>query len=404
MYTTTTLKQKRTDVLDALARESGRCYSKVVSLLRKTHKRKGFWLSKGAVQKCLRLRRYALHSQSVQACADSYFDALKSFFQVSKSTPDAKPPKRTPRYFKVRWKSGAIRHKDGQLILSNGKGQAPLILQTDIKPKYVEMYFHRGAYHFALVSKVDVPPKQETGITVAIDMGEIHPIVSHDGLKTIIYNGRLLRSIVQYQNKVKARFQAKIDVCRKRSKRWYRLIRAKRRVLDKLNAQIKDAAHKITSKFISDCQRAKADTIVIGDLTGIRTRAKFSKKSNQKIHQWAFSRIQQKICYKAELAGVHVVFVSEAYTSQTCPKCGTRKKPRNRNYTCTHCGFRYHRDGVGAINIWNKVSGLLFNPVVGALASPIGVKFNWHLCRSGNWRNLTRSGKKPPCFSWGSMS
>ncbi|MDE0424349.1 MAG: hypothetical protein OXN25_05735 [Candidatus Poribacteria bacterium] len=215
MYITTTLKHKRTDVLDALARESGRCYSKVVSLMRKTQKRKGFWLSKGAVQKYLRLRGYALHSQSVQACVDSYFDALKSFFQVRNSNSDAKPSKRTPRYFKVRWKSGAIRHKDSQLILSNGKGQEPLILKTDIKPKYVEMYFHRGAYWFALVSEVDVPPKQETGITVAIDMGEIHPIVSHDSEKTIIYNGRLLRSIFQYRNKVKASFQAKIDRCKK---------------------------------------------------------------------------------------------------------------------------------------------------------------------------------------------
>ena len=393
MYTTTTLKHKRTQVLDALARESGRCYSKVVSLVRKTHDKKEIWLSKGAVQKCLRLRGYALHSQSVQACVDSYFDALSSYRQVKKSNPNAKPPKRTPRHFKVRWKSGAIRHKNGRLILSNGKGRAPVILETDITPKYVEMYFHRGAYHFALVSRVNVPHRQETGITVAVDMGEIHPIVSHDGEKTIIYNGRLLRSIFQYRNKVTARFQAKIDRCEKRSKRWYRLIRAKRRVLDKINAQIKDAEHKITSRFISDCEQAKADTIGIGDLTGIRDRAKFSKKSNQKIHQWAFSRMQQKICYKAGLAGIHVVFVSEAYTSQTCPRCANRKKPTTRNYHCPSCGLKYHRDGVGAINLWNKVSGFLFNPVVGELAAPIGVKFHWHLCRSEEPENCPLRNK-----------
>ena len=382
MYTTTTIKHKKTAYLDLLSRESGRCYSKIVSLVRKTHAKKGFWLSKGTVQKYLRLRGYALHSQSVQACADSYFDALKSFFRVRKTITDAKPPKRTPRYFKVRWKSTAIRYRDGYVILSNGKGREPLILETDAKPKYVEMYYHRGAYHFAFVSKVDVPEKQETGITVAVDMGEIHPIVSFDGENTTIYNGRLIRSLYQYRNKVSARFQAKMDRCERRSKRWYRLLKAKRKTLDKLNAQIKDAQHKITSRFISDCQRVKADTLVIGNLTGIRNRAKFSKKSNQKVHQWAFSRIQHYICYKAELSGIHVRFVSEAYTSQTCPKCGNRKKPRNRNYTCTHCGFKYHRDGVGAINIWNKVSGLLFNPVVGVLASPAGVKFHWHLCRS----------------------
>ncbi len=383
MYLTEKIKVKPTPYLDALARESGRCYSKVVSLVRKTHQRKGFWLSKGSVQKYMRHRESELHSQSVQACADSYFDALKSFFQVRKSNADAKPPKHTSRHFKVRWKSNAISHpKEGLLRLSNGVGRDPILLETDIRPKYVEMYYHRGAYFFSLVYKVETPPKQNTGITVAVDLGEIHPIVSHNGTNTRIYNGRFLRSIVRYREKTKAHFSAKMARCEKGSRRWHRLRKAKRRTLDKLNAQIKDAEHKITSRFISDCQRAKADTLVIGDLKGIRDRAQYSKKSNQKIHQWAFARVRHLITYKAELAGIRVISVSEAYTSQTCPQCGNRKQPNNRNYHCLACGFKYHRDGVGAINLWKQVSGLLFNPVVGALAAPIGVRFKWHLCRS----------------------
>ncbi len=382
MYITKTRKLKRTSELDTLARASGSCYSKVISLVRKTKRHKGFWLSKGSVQKYMRHKEYALHSQSVQACSDSYFDSLKSFFEVHKSDPDAKPPKRRRKFFKVRWKSGAIHLKDGQLILSNGKGREPVILENvQEKPNYVEMSFKRGYYYFALVYKVDVPPKQDTGITVCVDMGEIHPIVSFDGSRTTIYNGRFLRSIGQYRNKVKARFSAKMDRCKKKSKRWFKLLKAKRRTLQKLDDQIKDAEHKITSRFISDCQRAKADTIVIGDLKGIRDNINYSKKSNQKLHQWAFARIAQKICYKAELAGIKVVSASEAYTSQTCPKCGHRKKPKNRNYHCKQCDFRYHRDGVGAINIFNKVSGLINNPVVGNLASPFGVRYNQHLCR-----------------------
>ena len=179
MYTTTTIKHHTTDFLDSLTRESGRCYSKVGSLVRKTHAKKGFWLSKGSVQKYLRHRGYALHSQTVQACTDSYFDALSSYFEVRKVNPDAKPPKRTPRHFKVRWKSGALRLKDGQLILSNGRGRAPVVLampeEVETKPRYVEMYFHRGSYYFGLVHKVAVPPKKETGIAVvSVDMGEIH--------------------------------------------------------------------------------------------------------------------------------------------------------------------------------------------------------------------------------------
>lgn len=383
MYITKTLKHKKAQQLDKLARESGRCYSKVVSLVRKTFKKKGFSLSKGSVQKYIK-NKYALHSQTVQACADSYFDALKSFFEVRKSDPEAKPPKRTPRYFKVRWKSSAIRLKDGCLILSNGKGREPVVLENvQEKSKYVEMSFKRGHYYFSLVYKVDVPPKQNTDITVSVDMGEIHPIVSFNGEQVTIYNGRFLRSIKRYREKFKSQISSAMDTCPKRSRKWFKLLKKKRKTLEKLDAQIQDAEHKITSRFISDCQRAKADTIVIGNLTHIRDNIKYSKKANQKLHQWAFVRISEKIKYKAELVGIKVVSESEEWTSQTCPQCGNRKKPNNRNYHCPKCDFKYHRDGVGAINIHNKVSGVINTPVSRDLGSPLGVRFNWHLSSLG---------------------
>ena len=382
MYTTKKIKVSPTPELDALARESGGCYSKVVSLVRKVNRKKGFWLSQGAVQKYMRLRGYNLHSQTIQSIIQSYFDSLKSYCRVVQSNPDAKPPRRTQRFFKVRWIQNGITFKDGVVRLSNGKGHEPIILKSDVRPTYVEMYFQRGSYYFSLVYKVQIPPKRQTGKTVAIDMGEIHPIVSHDGQQTIIYNGRFLRALRQYLNKFKAHIQSKMDRCKYRSNRWYRLRRIKYKILAKLNGQIKDAEHKITTRFISDCIRAKADTIVIGNLNGIRQRTKYSKKLNQKIHQWSYARLQSMICYKAELAGLHVKFVSEKYTSQTCPQCGNRNKPTNRNYRCSHCDFEYHRDGVGAINIWNKVSPIQIG-VVGAMASPIGVRFHWHLCKSG---------------------
>lgn len=77
---------------------------------------------------------------------------------------------------------------------------------------------------------------------------------------------------------------------------------------------------------------------------------------------------------KAERLGMQVVLQDEAYTSQECPRCGCRHKPRGRVYLCSVCGFRFHRDGVGSINIRRKYLGL--GPVVGAMASPTGVR--WH--------------------------
>ena len=122
MYTTKKVKADKTLELDELSHQAGRVYSKVVSLIRKVKRKKGFWLSKSAVRKYMRLRDNPLHSQTVQAIIDSYFDSLASYFRVSTSNPDAKPPKRTPYYFKVRWIQNGITFKDGGVRLSNGIG------------------------------------------------------------------------------------------------------------------------------------------------------------------------------------------------------------------------------------------------------------------------------------------
>jgi putative transposase len=44
----------------------------------------------------------------------------------------------------------------------------------------------------------------------------------------------------------------------------------------------------------------------------------------------------------------------EHHTTQTCPGCGNKKKPKGRVYQCGVCGFVGHRDVVGASNILSR--------------------------------------------------
>ena len=129
----------------------------------------------------------------------------------------------------------------------------------------------------------------------------------------------------------------------------------------------------ILSTTMASCADKSIGTIVLGDLTGIRKEIDYGKSANQKLHQWAFCKITNLITYKAQILGMKVVEINEAYTSQTCPKCGNRKKPSDRNYTCK-CGFKYHRDGVGAINIRQKYLDRLGDPVVADMAPPLGFR------------------------------
>ena len=79
-------------------------------------------------------------------------------------------------------------------------------------------------------------------------------------------------------------------------------------------------------------------------------RTKKLKRNNNAISSWSFYRLQQFIKYKAELLNIEVVEVNPAFTSQMCPNCGKHNVSDGRNYSC-ECGYKGHRDVVGAINI-----------------------------------------------------
>ncbi|MBQ9407159.1 MAG: transposase, partial [Desulfovibrio sp.] len=61
-------------------------------------------------------------------------------------------------------------------------------------------------------------------------------------------------------------------------------------------------------------------------------------------HRWAFRQLQDFITYKAEAAGIHVVYVDPAYTSQTCSVCGARGNRSQHRFSCPSCGRLAHAD------------------------------------------------------------
>jgi len=136
---------------------------------------------------------------------------------------------------------------------------------------------------------------------------------------------------------------------------------------------------KYASHLISFCLKKEVSTIVIGDIKSIRDNINFGTKDNQKMHQWVFKQLTDIIKYQAKSVGIEVKFIDESYTSQTCPECGCQHKPQNRNFNCPNCKSKFHRDFVGAYNIYKKyIRGSLDKSSVleGVLTSPYGVKYN----------------------------
>ena len=335
-----------------------------------------------------------LHSESIQAVLQRYFKNRKAYRALRQNGDTTSKPPHKPKNFQTTiWKKSAIRFKEtllGKLvILSNGRGNLPLEIPLPESFDFskteniaiVNLVYTHGQYELHFVYNTEKPEVSKADGVVGVDIGEIHPIVSHDGQHTTIFNGRYIRSLYRLRNKVLASMNAKIDRCQRHSKRWWHLVRRKWKRIRKIENQIKDALQKHTTHFVNRCQKSGIGTIVIGDLTGIRENINYgNQRANQKLHQWAFGKLTELITYKAKSLGIKVVSIDEAYTSQTCPKCGYhRKKPSNRNYTCK-CGFQYHRDGVGAINIRQKYLDRLGDPVVADMAPPVGFRLEVKRC------------------------
>jgi putative transposase len=380
MYTVRRLRIGKNEQLNKLAHACGELYSQALVAFWRTVRHKEIWLKPKHLQRWHHSK--LLHAHTADACVEAFFAALNSWRERRKTDPNAKPPRKRKWYFKIEYKSSAIHHHGEKLILSNGRGNPPLILDWPWPmPKTVTIRWCGTEYEAVATYVEEVVQAIPSGGKVAgVDLGEVHLAVSHDGEQTYIANGRLLRSKRRYQNKLKAKLDHLIDTKKKGSHRRKRLIRSKQRQLRKLKQQIRDIEHKQTSRLISALHEHGVQMVVIGDVRHIRQDNDKGTKANQKIHQWSFGKVRHMLTYKAERRGMQVGLQEESYTTKECPVCETRRKkaPGGRNFRCLNpkCGFRYHRDGVGAMNIRKKY--LDCGPVVGDMAPPTGMRYQPH--------------------------
>jgi putative transposase len=388
MYFVRKLKLGVSDQLQLLSRAAGKLYSQTLVSFWRVVRKKGLWLKPATLMRWFpNDPENRLHAHSADAVVQSFLASLKSWRERRKTDSNARPPRRRRYYYKIQWKASAIKVVNGKLRLSNGKGNKPLVIPwVWDTPVWVEIGWDGKQYELRACYKiVDAPPKgeKEEGGVAGVDLGEVHLAVAHDGENTYIANGRLLRSKCRYQNKLQAKLSRLIDRKKRGSRRYRRLIRSKRKQLARLNRQIRDILHKQTTRLVSTLCARGVQTVVIGDIRNIRvsaarvsgTESFYGKKANQKIHQMVHGQARHYITYKAERLGMRGVLQDERYSSQTCPACNKRNKPQGRGHRCG-CGFRFHRDGVGAINLRRTYLGL--GPVVGVMASPIGLRFQPH--------------------------
>ena len=124
----------------------------------------------------------------------------------------------------------------------------------------------------------------------------------------------------------------------------------------------KQFLYAVTRHIVDTCVEKRVGVIVLGDLKGIRQQANgearnYGRVGNLKLHAWPFNTFAQMLCYKARLAGITVVQVSERNTSRMCCACGylnANSRVHRGLYIRAECAASLNAYINGAINILRK--------------------------------------------------
>ncbi|MFE5021062.1 RNA-guided endonuclease InsQ/TnpB family protein [Streptomyces sp. NPDC056690] len=176
---------------------------------------------------------------------------------------------------------------------------------------------------------------------LGVDLGIVNIATTSDGQ---IMAGRRLNRGRLREGVLRQKLQKKNTPSAKRRLKKRRRKEARR---------ARDINHKIAKHVVAEAERTGRG-IALEDLTGIRARVRLRKPQRATHSSWAFAQLGAFIAYKARRAGVPVVFVDPAYTSQQCCACGHIDKVNRASqalFICRNCGVVAHADRNASHNI-----------------------------------------------------
>jgi len=373
---------------DALNLESGRVYTGVLVAHWRTVRKKNLWLSEGSAKRWSDTRTNArMHAHTIDAAQEGFYTACETTRGLRKAGfTEAKFPHWTKKFRTTIWKNTAIkRHYDVLELSCGGRTKKereerkisfpiPTALRDCLRFLEVRLVYDKKArrYFWHIVVENGKQPKPSPGgNVVAVDLGEIHPAVVGDEAVATVITCRERRAESQGHAKRLAKIQKAASRKQKGSRSHRRLMKAKSRMKAKHGRVMRDMEHKISRTIVDTAVERKAGTIAIGDIRDIADGVDCGTVQNGRMSRWNHGKISDYVEYKAAAEGIVVALVDEHHTSQTCPNCEHRHKPRGRKYGCPVCGFQAHRDVVGQVNILS----VFRHGEPGKIAAPSLVKY-----------------------------
>lgn len=206
-----------------------------------------------------------------------------------------------------------------------------------------DLMFVGGEYYLAADIDLPAPDLLDPEGFIGVDLGIVNIATTSTGQN---WSGGAVTAKRKHHRKLRTRLQAK------GTKSAKRLLKRRSK---KESRYVTDINHQISKKIVTEAQRTGRG-IALEELMGIRERARLRKPQRVALHSWAFAQLGAFITYKALAAGVPVVFVDPAYTSQECsqPGCGyidKKNRPNQADFTCRKCGTSLGADENASVNI-----------------------------------------------------
>lgn len=208
-----------------------------------------------------------------------------------------------------------------------------------------------STYSVNIQVKNDAPNPQKSQGVIGVDLGRHDVAVTSEGES---FSGQQITEIRDRYSRVRTSLQKKASEGTRSTRR-----RA-RRILQRLSGRERRfqswVNHNVSKHIVGKAKQSEC-SIAIEDLTGIRERTNEqprSKTERRRSNSWAFFQLRIFLDYKALGAGVEVIKVNPAYTSQTCHKCLHIHPVKGKSYRsgktfkCGHCHCSVDADFNGA--------------------------------------------------------
>ena len=203
---------------------------------------------------------------------------------------------------------------------------------------------HTYSLHIQIKQPEPVPV--QTGHTVGVDVGIVHPATSYDTTTGKATFHDLPESSKRQKHDRISKLQSRQASLKKASRKWKHVQRLMRAAKKKIANRQTEFERKTSVSITKNANHVVMEDLNITGLSA-KKRGAAGAGLNRELRYTRLGALMDRIEQTCHSKGIRFTKVSPHYTSQTCGSCGATDKNSRRSqseFQCTSCGFEENAD------------------------------------------------------------